>query len=136
MNKDLIMRKIDNVKQKDDMLLIDLKDGKKQAVFVCPFIDSINCLEKLKEYDNCSLIVYNTKDNLKVLIKDWDKFSDFKRHFIIQFINPFSQLEKRWAIFPYTHNMVTEKAGRESGLKALFNNVESITKEKLEKVLK
>ncbi len=136
MNKDLILRKIDNVKQEDNVLLINYKDAKKQAVLVCPFIESIDSLEKLKEHDNCSVIVYNTKDNFKVLIKDWDKFSSFKRHFNIQFINPFSQLEKRWAIFPHSHNMITEKSGLELGLKALFNNVESITKEKLEKVLK
>jgi len=136
MNKDLILKKIDNVKQEEDLLLIDYKGGRKQVVLIHPFIDSIDSIEKLKDHDDCSLILYNTNANLKVLINDWEKFISFKRQFNIQFINPFSQLEKRWAIFPYTHNMVTEKAGLEFGLKALFNNVEPITKEKLEKVLK
>jgi len=135
-NKDLILRKIKEMHSDEDMVIVTNMDGSKRAVFVCPFLESQDCLSKLKDYENCAVVVYNTSKNFDFLLKNWEKFSSFKRHFNIHFINPFSSTEKRWAVFPYTHNIVTEKSGLKPGLLALFNNVEPITKEKLEKVLK
>jgi hypothetical protein len=136
-NKDLIFRKIKEMHAEDSMVIVNNMDGSGQGIFICPFIESPDdCLAQLKDHDNCSLVVYNTRENFKALLQHWEKFSSFKRHFNIQFVNPFSQTEKRWAVFPQTHALMTEKSGLETGLRALFNNVEPITKDKLSKVLK
>ncbi|MFC1732473.1 hypothetical protein ACFL6I_19385 [candidate division KSB1 bacterium] len=136
-NKDLILRKIEKISKKEEFLIAELKDGKQHCYLIEPFLDNIDAaFAKLKDYEFCSLVVYNTKENFDVLIKNWDIIAKFKRQFSIYFINPFSKTEKRWSIYPMTHNMVTEKSGLKPGLITLFSNVEAVTKEEIEKILK
>ena len=82
------------------------------------------------------MVTYNTKEAFDAVIKNWEKLAKFKRHFSIYFVNPFSRTEKRWTIYPMTHDMVTEKAGLKPGLASLFLTVDAITKEEVEKILK
>ncbi|MBI4150488.1 hypothetical protein HY488_03720 [Candidatus Woesearchaeota archaeon] len=136
-NKDLIQRKIDTIDDSgEDTLLTNLRDGKKHLYIIVPFLeDSDAALARLKDYELCSLIVYNTRQNLDIVIKNWDKLVKFKRHFSIYFVNPFSKLDKRWIIFPTTHQLVTDKTGLKPGLEALFITVDPITKEEVERII-
>lgn len=136
-NKDLIFRKIESIGKSGELVIAKLKDGKEHAYLVEPFLGDIDAaLAKLKGYEISTMAVYNTKENFDSFMKSWDKFARFSRQFSIHFINPFSKTEKRWTLFPMTHDMVTEKAGLKPGLLALFANVEATTKEEVEKVIK
>lgn len=136
-NKDLIVRKIEEISKKEELIIAKLKEGKEHAYLVEPFLDNIDsALGKLKKYEHSSLIVYNTNGNFEIVLKNWEKLAKFSRHFSIHFVNPFSKTEKRWAIYPMTHDLVTEKAGLKQGLTALFMTVEATTKEEIERVIK
>ena len=73
--------------------------------------------------DYSSLVVLNNKENLKKVIEDWSKLTKDPK-FRIFFVNPC--VNKRWIIYPYTHNRITEKSALKPGLNALFESVESI----------
>ena len=138
-NKDLILKNIIEIGQKEELVIAKLKDGKEHAYLIEPFLDESNlnaALEKIKGYEYCSLVSYNTEKAFEAVIKNWDKLAKFKRHFSIYLVNPFSKTEKRWTIYPMTHDLITDKAGLKSGLVALFITVEPITKEEIENILK
>jgi len=138
-NKDLIVKNILEISQKEEIVIAKLKDGKEHIYLIEPFLDNsnlISSLDRLKGHDNCSLAVYNTKEAFDAVIKSWEKLAKFKRHFSIYFINPFSKTEKRWTLYPMTHDLVTEGAGLKAGLLSLFSTVDSTTKEEIERVLK
>ncbi len=136
-NKDIIQRKIEAIDDSaEDALLVSLRDGKKHKYLIVPFLENLEAaLAQLKEYELCSLVVYNARQNLDSVIRHWETLVTFKRHFSIYFVNQFSQLEKRWVIFPTTHQLITDKTGLKPGLEALFVTVEPITKEELERVI-
>ena len=133
-NKDLVLKRIVDIKETDEGILVTEKEKKVLMIVEKDLSNFKKSLEKLKEYDFCSLVVYNTKDNFDILIKNWDELSSFKRHFSIYFVNPFSTLEKRWVIFPYTHNMLTEKENLKLSLKSIAELVDQIDDKKLEKL--
>lgn len=138
-NKDLIVKNIAEIGQKEELVIAKLKDGKEHAYLVEPFLDDSSlssAIDRLKGYDYCSLVVYNTKEAFDAMIKNWEKLAKFKRHFSIYFINPFSKTEKRWTLYPMTHDLVTEEAGLKPGLLSLFATVDETTKGEIEKVLK
>lgn len=58
---------------------------------------------------------------------------NFKKQFNLYFVNPFSPTLKQWAIYPHTHQIITQGQALKLGLKTLFQSVEPITKEELEK---
>jgi len=121
------------------MIIANLVDGGKQAYLVEPFIDDkelSKAMDRLKPYEMCSLVVYNTKANLDSVLKHWDKIAGFKKNFSINFINPFSKSEKRWVVYPMTHELVVEKSKIGPSLKILFSNVDPVSKEEIEKILK
>lgn len=138
-NKDLIVRKIAELSKTEEMLIAKLRDGNEHAYLIEPFLDGIaikDILAKLKGHEYCSLVVYNTRENFDVVVKEWDALSDVKRHFSIHFVNPFSKTEKKWAVYPATHNIITEKSHLKNSLQALFANVDATTKEEIEKIIK
>lgn len=136
-NKDLIQRKIEAIDDSgEDALLLNLRDGKKHLYIIIPFIEDMDAaLQRLKDHELCTLVVYNGRQNLDLVIKHWEKLVKFKRHFSVYFVNPFSKLDKRWVIFPWTHQLITDKAGLKPGLEALFITVDPITKEEVEKII-
>ncbi|MCX6706528.1 MAG: hypothetical protein NT001_00075 [Candidatus Woesearchaeota archaeon] len=140
-NKDLILRRIIDVEHKkgEDIIIANLVDGGRHAYIVEPFIDEKDIsktIEKLKPYEMCSLVVYNTKANFDAIVRHWDKIAGFKKNFSVNFINPFSKSEKRWVVYPMTHELVVEKSKIGSSLKILFSNVDAVSKEEIENILK
>ena len=134
-NKDLIFRRIADIQQGEDMVLVQMNDNRTCGYLVEPFIQGMESLTPLKDHECCFLICYNTKGNLDFLIKNWDKIIKFKRNFCIMFINPFSRGEKKWAIYPATHDLVSERPTLKLGLEVLFATVDAITEQEVLKVI-
>ncbi|MBU0535346.1 MAG: hypothetical protein KKE20_00105 [Nanoarchaeota archaeon] len=137
-NKDLILRRIIDIahKKDDNLIIVNMNGGITQALVVEPFleksrIDSI--LKKLSGYEVCSIVCYNTQDNFNAVVESWPVLAKFKRNFSINFINPFSRTEKRWVVYPQTHDLISEKM--KQSLKILASNVETTTKKEIEKVV-
>ena len=97
-----------------------------KSFIVKPVIENVDeILSRFDEERYFGLVVFNTMKNFDVLIKNWDRFILFK-HLCIYFVNPFSQLDKRWIIYPYIHNNICEKNALEKGLRAMFEMVEPL----------
>ncbi len=139
-NKDIVSRKMTGMSEnKDNVDLLILYIDGACGVAVEPFLDDVDAvlkrLEKFKD-SKSSLIVYNTSENLSKVISSWDKLAKFSAGFSIIFVNPYSSLDTKWAIFPMVHDRIIEKKDLSRGLKSLFSNVEETNKEKLSKLVK
>ena len=122
-HKDLFYKKIVKIEEKDNQVIIEYKD-KTHYFFVVPHITELNeILMELSPKHNVSLVVYNTKDNLNTIIKFWPRISEFPM-FSIYFVNPDSQTDRRWIIYPSTHSKIVEQSALKQGLFSLFESVE------------
>jgi len=131
-NKDLLVKKIELVEKNKDGFDVYIKFKDKEQFFIVkPIIESVDeALSKFDFENYFGLVVFNTAGNFDVLIKNWDKFAKFK-HLCVYFVNPFSQLDRRWVIYPYTHNNICEKSALEKGLRSMFDMVEPLTEEQI-----
>ena len=127
-NKDLLLRSIVSIERDKEGadVFVEFKD-KKQHFIVCPFIRDLRTLiQGLDQEKHITWVVFNTAENFRGLLDGWKELAEF-RHFSMYFVNPFSTMDKRWIIFPYTHERISDKASLETGLKALFDSVEMLT---------
>ncbi len=127
-NKDVFLKQIELIEKNKDGFDVYVKfKGKEQFFIVKPIIEGIEgILPRFNENGYFGLVVFNTENNFNLLIKNWDKFVKFK-NLCIYFVNPLSQLDKKWVIVPYTHNNICEKNTLEKGLRAMFEMVEPLT---------
>ncbi len=123
-NRDILLKSIKSIEESKNGwdIIVRKKEGKKYYLIRPKIKDLCEILEKLNDGD-ITVVVLNTKDNLDIIIGDWDKLKDCRKLCII-FANPDSELEKKWVLFPFTHDRVTEKASLKRGLKSLFQTVE------------
>ena len=126
-NKDIVSKKIEKIENGKDGFdfYVKYKD-KEQYFIIAPNISNIDSIiQKLNNNFHFSVITMNSKENLGIVIKNWKRLVDFKFLNII-FVNPFSESDKKWIIFPYTHNKICEASFLEAGLKSMFEMVEPI----------
>ena len=135
-NKDLFAKQIEKIEKKDLNILVIYKT-KKQLFLIKPFIsDMKNTISEInKAEDFIALVTFNTKENFDIIFKNWSSLNKNPK-FSIYFINPFSKFEKKWIIYPHTHERITEKTAIKKGLLALFNTVEVTTEEEIKNILK
>jgi len=127
-NRDILKKEIKSLERKETQLIISCGDKEKQF-FILPFIRECSVLDAFLSSDNSrhiSLVLLNTSQNLRCVLESWNKLVKYPRLCII-FVNPLSSADKKWIIYPYTHNKVCESDALERGLQALFESVEPIT---------
>ena len=105
-------------------LIVKRKD-KDKYFLVIPLLEDLATLEKKLNDKHIILVVSNIKDNLNFLLKNWMRLATHKR-LCFYFVNPKSLTEKRWLIYPHTHNAITDKSAFKKGLQALFDSVEAV----------
>lgn len=131
-NRDLLTKSIKSIEKNKEGFFVKFKD-RKQFFIVEPFIEDINeVMEKINEEGYFSLVMFNTKENFEAVVGGWSRLIGFKK-LSIYFVNPFSQLDKKWIICPYTHHKIGSESSLELGLKTMFETVESLSKEELSK---
>ena len=135
-NKDLIHRKITNVSTQAGTYdaLITYKD-KNQPVFIVPTLTNFDAIKQKLTDSHLLLVTLNNKDNLSFLLLHWKELVQHK-YLCIYFINPFSTMDKKWIIFPYTHHSICDESSLKQGLTSLFEGVESISEEDVERRIK
>ena len=129
-NRDLISKKIEIIeKEKNGFDLYVKYRDKEQYFLILPTIESFNPLMKRINDDAYFCIVtLNSAGNLNAILKSWKEIIQFKSLSII-FVNPFSSLDKRWIVFPSTHNKISGESSLELGLKSMFETVEPISEQ-------
>ena len=126
-NRDLIFKKIESVEKSKGGFDFNIKFKDKEQFFIVKLIvDNDKFLERFDSEKHFGLVVANTKSNFDFVIKNWDKLVKFK-HLCVYFFNPFSKLDKKWIVCPYTHNNICEKDALEKGIKSMFEMVEPLT---------
>jgi hypothetical protein len=134
-NRDLTFRKITEIKEDDNKVIVNHKDGKKQEFIIEPFpAEFSKTAETIKE-EHKGIVVYNTQKNFDMLTSEWKKLSAIK-NLAIYFVNPFSKTEKRWIINPYTHSLVSDASSLKQGLSAMFVMVDAITQDEVAELTK
>ena len=131
-NKDLYLKRIEIIEKnkKGFDIYVKFKD-REQFFVVVPVIDDINnVFSKFDSEKYFGLIVLNTKSNFDILVNNWEGFVKFK-HLCVYFVNPSSKLDKKWIIYPHTHNNVCEKDALEKGLNSMFGMVEELSESKI-----
>ena len=116
---------------------LHVKHKNKEHIFLIePFLEKDDWFEKEKKYEgHTSLVCYNTEDNFKYVFAHWNKLVGLGGHFSVYFINPFSKEEKRWIVYPQTHEAISEGENTEMGLKSLSGRVDRITQKEVLTIL-
>ncbi len=131
-NKDMISKKIESIENgKDDFdLHVKYKDREQYFIIMPAITDIDSIIRKIINNSNFSIVTLNSKENFEIIVKNWSKLESFKLLNII-FVNPFSELDKKWVIFPYVHNKICDEKSLKIGLKSMFDMVEPIEEEQL-----
>jgi len=132
-SRDAVFRKLISIEQNKENFDVFVKyKDKDRYISIKPIIGNIdNIIEKLSEDKHYGLVILNTKDNFNKITENWEKLVKFK-HLCIYFVNPFSTLDKKWIIFPHTHNRICDESSLKTGLKSVFDMVDPITKKEIE----
>ena len=144
-NKDIISKKIKNIENGKDGfdLYVKFKDREQYFIITPNIVDVNSIIQRIVSCERVrneahshstnfffSIVTLNSKENFDVILKNWNKLINFKFLSII-FVNPFSELDKKWIIFPHTHNKICDESSLENGLKSMFEMVEQIKEEQL-----
>lgn len=123
-NKDIITRSILGIESNKDGwdFIVHTKSGDRMYLVV-PSIESFDDALKRTGENNVCIVAYNTKANLERISESWGELAALPK-LSLMMVNPDSQLDKRWTIFPHTHDKITEKPALKKGLKAMFETVE------------
>ncbi|MBN2112420.1 hypothetical protein JW707_04970 [Candidatus Woesearchaeota archaeon] len=125
-NKDVLTKAIASIEEEKDGwdLVIKTKTGDKYCI-IAPVIKDINQIIGKLNDNFVTLVVLNKKENLDIITENWSRLVCFPK-LSVMFVNPNSELEKRWIIYPYTHDKITEKPSLKKGLKSLFQTVDPL----------
>jgi len=134
-NRDLLFRKISNITEEDNKVIVEQKDGKKTYYYIEPFPEDLAGLASSIKEEHKGIVLYNSKDNFDSLLKSWNKLITVK-NLSIYFVNPFSKQEKRWVISPAVHHMISDAESLELGLNSMYILVDPITKKEVEELTK
>jgi hypothetical protein len=134
-NRDLVFRKISEIKEEGNKAIVKQKDGKEVHHYVEPFLEDAAELVKGIKEEHTGLVVYNTRENFEAVVNAWKELSGV-RGLTVYFVNPFSKLEKRWIVNPHVHSKISEAEALEEGLNSMYVMVEPITKEDIKTLTK
>ena len=131
-NKDIVAKKIEQIENGKDGfdLYVKYKDKEQYFIIAPNLADIDSIMQKINNKFYFTIVTLNSKENFDSVLKSWSKLINFKFLSII-FVNPFSQLDKKWIIFPYTHHKISDESSLKSGLKAMFEMVEPIEEQQL-----
>jgi len=132
-SKDAITGILQNIeKDKEGFDIKATHSNKEEFIIVEPFIKkSEDIINKLQKDRYITIFVMNSYENFKFLIDNWKRLIDFQK-LTIYFVNMFSHTDKKWAIKPYLHDLITNNKSLKEGLNSLFVTVEPLTEEYLE----
>jgi len=133
-NRHLAFKNLEDISDKDDHLIVKFKD-KTSKVFCTHSIEKVYVAINNASSEHLIIVCYNTTENRDYLVKMWQIFTAMK-FLTFYFVNPFSKLEKKWIIHPYTHSKVIEKGSIKQGIQSMFETVDIVSLVEIEKILK
>lgn len=131
-NKDIIAKKIESIENGKNGfdLYVKYRDREQYFIIAPSIADMDPIIHRLSNNSHYTIVALNSRENFDAMIKNWRRLISFKFLNII-FVNPFSQLDKKWIVFPHTHHKICDEVSLENGLKTMFGMVEPIGEEQL-----
>lgn len=131
-NKDVVSKKIESIESGKGGFDLYIKYRDREQYFIIsPVIPDITpIIQKLRNDAYISIVTLNSRENFDALMKNWGNLVSFKFLNII-FVNPFSETDKKWIIFPHTHQKICDEGSLKTGLKSMFDMVEPIAEQQL-----
>jgi hypothetical protein len=129
-NKDSINKEIVDIEKIKDSsdFIVHYKD-RIRYFNISPILESC-VIDKIKTCNNYSIFTLNNNANIRFVVNGWKELITFK-DLKIHFINPFSSVDKVWAINPYTHARICDNSSLDLGLKSMSEMVVPIGLEEL-----
>lgn len=122
-NKDAVAKQITGIRKNAEGVDVVIEGSlKNQFVVVQPILSDISRLDSLKD-KHAVLVTANKKENVEFLISNWQSLAKHP-HLCIYFVNPNSSTDKKWVIFPATHDRITEHCALRKGLESMYATVE------------
>jgi hypothetical protein len=134
-NRDLVFRKIKDIKEQDNKAIVEQKDGRKITYYIEPFPADIEKLAAGMKEKETGIVMYNTPGNFDKAYKAWKKLAAVQG-LTLYFVNPFSKIEKRWIVNPYIHGKISEAEALKEGLHSMYVLVEPISEAEIAELTK
>lgn len=134
-NKDAIKKEIVNIEKNKEGFdfVVHYKDKAKYFI-ITPMLEN-NIFSRIKNDGHFGIFTLNNMANIRFVVSEWRKLIDFK-FLSIYFINPFSNLDKVWTVYPYTHSKICDKSSLGLGLRSMAEMVDMIDIKGLSKKVK
>ena len=131
-NKDIVAKKIEKIENNKDGfdLFVKYRDREQYFIIAPNLADIDSIMQRINDKLHFTIVTLNSKGNFDAMLKSWDMLINF-RFLSIIFVNPFSELDKKWIVFPYTHHKISDDSSLKNGLKAIFEMVEPIEEQQL-----
>jgi hypothetical protein len=130
LNKDLLRGRKPKVEEKEDYILITNEDESHVIVIVKEKLNNLaavlkrfDALEKEHKAEKLTLVLYNKKKNIDLIVKSWKNLIK-KPNLTILFANPDSN--NKWIVTPYIHNKIADVKNLKAGLVSMYNTVEPV----------
>lgn len=110
--RDLIKRQITDIRQEQEELLINYKDGSTKKALV---------VEELQGNEEADIIsTHNNTSNVKILLEHWEHYAKQER---LQIIFANTKTNEQWTIKPYLHNKIADTTNLQAGIKSMHENI-------------
>jgi hypothetical protein len=133
-NRNVIFRTIEEIAAHDQYDLCVRHKTKEQYVIAQPKFGR-EIFDKITKEKHIILVGFNSEDNFEFLVENWRQLVTFP-NLTIYFINPLSELDKRWVICPFVHQRICDNASLKTGLRAMYETVEPLTEAKIKSLIK
>ena len=134
-NKDLVHKRIKTLEVQGDTLTVAYADHTHQFRILTTLPAAQEATAPLTDAAHCSIVTYHTMENFNALIRDWEHYAKFKRHFSLYFVNPFSRQDKLWVLYPASHHAISEDSNRKAGLNSIASVVDTTSLDELSTIL-
>jgi hypothetical protein len=132
-HKDLFTKSIVEIKDVGDReVQITHKDRGIKAFILPDLVECEKAISALDKKSPITLVTINSSQNFDTLIKLWKVLKEYEKLNIF-FVNTFSGMDKRWVIYPATHDRIADSSSLKLGLTSMFQMVEPISVEEYEK---
>ncbi len=125
-HKDLFARSIMDIKEVSNQEVHIQYRDRILRVFIFPLLkDAEIAVNSCSKEENVSIITVNNQQNLGTLLNLWKLLIHYPKLNIF-FVNTFSNTDKRWVIYPSTHQRIADQASLTTGLQSMYSMVEPI----------
>jgi len=133
-NRNVVFKTIESIEAHAEFDLWIKHKDREQFVICAPALNT-EVAKKLEAEKHILIVSFSTEENFQFLLENWKQLAQYPK-LTLYFINPQSEPDKKWIISPYVHNRIADNASLKMGLRAMFETVMPLTKERIKSLIK